>query len=260
MYLERLTTAGMETSPYYVPNGKFNPVSKYDDTQMPNCTRYCNCRANESLNAKSPQSIARVGGGFGNAKDWWNQSPLPKGYKLKNGCIAVFDGNYGHVAFVERVIDDTHALISESQYDPDKNRRDYKYWQKRIVELVPGKATLAGVGKLFGFLYLDVNDIRTSRNSQEQVEVIDTFVNIRVKPEGDVFREGCFAPMGIYDVIQSKKVNGYMWYKLDDSCWIREGSWLNHYPAEDWGDRIAALEAENKELKNRLAQIAKLAG
>ena len=260
MYLERLNTAGMETSPYYAPNGKFNPAGKYDDTQMPNCTRYCNCRANEALNAKTPQSIAKVGGGFGNAKEWWSQSPLPKGYTLKPGCIAVFDGTYGHVAFVERVIDSTHALISESSYDPNKNLRNWKYWQKRIVELVPGKATLAGVGKLFGFLYCDVDDIRTKRNTNEQIEVTADFVNVRVKPDGEVYREGCFCPPGIYDVLQSKKSGDYMWYRIDANCWVREGDWIKHYPAEDWGDKVRQLEEENRILKAKLAEIKRIAG
>lgn len=258
MYLERLSVDGISASPYYTPGGRFNPAGKYDDTQMPNCTRYCNCRANEALDAKTPQSIARVGGGFGNAKDWWEESPLTKGYKLKNGCIAVFDGNCGHVCFVERVIDSTHALISESQYDPNKTLRNYKYWQKRIVELIPGKATLAGVGALKGFLYLDIDDIRTTRSTGEQIQIIDDFVNVRVKPEGDVVREGCFAPMGIYDVIKKKTVNGYIWYQIDANCWVRDGSWIYHYPAEN-NEELSRLQKENKELKEKLAAISKLA-
>ena len=131
MFLERLSSEGIDdTSVYYKPSGKFNTAMRDSDVQMPNCTQYCYLRSFSATSAKSPYPIARNSLGFGNAKTWYELSPLPKGQELKNGSIACFDGKYGHVAFVERVIDKTHALISESQYDEDKSLRNNKFWQK----------------------------------------------------------------------------------------------------------------------------------
>ena len=255
MYLERLKVDGISTSPYYVPNGKFNTSEPNSDVQMPNCTMYCYCRAFEASDAVSPYPIARSTLGFGNAKTWYSLSPLPKGSKIKNGSIAVFDGNSGHVAFVERVIDSTHALITESQYDKNKNLRNYKYWQKDIIELQVGKATLDGVGKLLGFLYLTIDDIRVNRDyNKEQIEITKEMVNVRGTPNGNVIRDGCYAPMGIYNVISKRKVDGYMWYMLDKANWVREGDWLNYYPVDDF----EALKKENEELKRVLKEINSL--
>ena len=252
MYLERLSVDGISTSPFYIPGGKFNTSPPNSDVQMPNCTMYCYCRSFEATDATKPYPIARDTLGFGNAKTWYSLSPLPKGNKLKNGSIAVFDGNCGHVAFVERVIDDTHALITESQYDSNKNLRNYKYWQKRIVELKVGKATLSGVGELLGFLYLSIDDIRVERNSnKEQIEITKEMVNVRGTANGNLVRPGCYAPMGIYDVLSKQKVEGYTWYRLDKANWVREGDWLTYYPVDD----IEALKKENEELRKKLKEI-----
>lgn len=242
MYLERLSSYGLSDSPYYVPQGVFNTASPTSDIQMPNCTMYAYLRSFEAVNASKPFPIARKTNGFGNAKTWYQESPLKKGAEIRTGSIACFDGNYGHVAFVERKIDENHALISESQYDEDKSLRNYKYWQKRVVELEVGKATLSGVGELQGFLYLDIDDIRTSRNDREQIEILEDFVNVRTSPNGDLLCKGCYAPMGIYDVLNKEQVNGYWWYQVGDG-WIREGEWLKYYEPE------SDLYADLREIK-----------
>ena len=246
MYLGRLSAAGIDSSPYYVPGGNFNTYSPTSDIQMPNCTMYAYLRSFESTDAAEPFPIARDSLGFGNAKNWFSNSPLPKGYEIKTGSIACFDGNFGHVAFVEEKYDDTHALISESQYDDNKSLRNYKYWQKRVVELIPGKATLSGVGALQGFLYLPINDKRTERNGKEQVEIIEDYVNVRSSAAGEILKQGCYCPMGIYDVLNSKEVDGFMWYKLDSKSWVREGEWLIHYKKEN--DELAELKRAMREI------------
>lgn len=243
MYLERLSSSGLEDSPYFIPSGKFNTSPAGSDIQMPNCTMYAYLRSFEAVNASKPFPIARQGLGFGNARTWYSESPLKKGSEIHTGSIACFDGNYGHVAFVERKIDSNHALISESQYDADKSLRNYKYWQKRIVELEVGKATLSGVGELQGFLYLDIDDIRTERNGKEQIEILEDFVNVRISPNGDLLQKGCFAPMGIYDVLAKESLDGYWWYKVDKNAWIREGEWLRYYEPE------SDLYADLREIK-----------
>lgn len=232
MFLERLSSNGLSDSPYFIPNGKFNTAPSDSDIQMPNCTMYAFCRSYEASDAVTRYDIVRKGGGFGNANTWFKSSPLPKGSKLRVGSIACFDGEYGHVAFVERVIDDTHALISESQYSPDKSLRDYHYFQTRIVELKVGESTLSGVGPLQGFIYLDIDDKRTQIDGGEQIEILEDYVNVRATPNGNIARKGCYAPMGVYNILSRRQIDGYMWYELDKNNWVREGSWLKYYSSD----------------------------
>ena len=257
MYLERLSRSGIESSIYYVPNGIFNTSSPNSSVQMPNCTMYAYCRGFESTEATEPFPIARKTLGFGNAQLWYSNSPLEKGSELRTGSIGVFDGSFGHVCMVERKIDDTHALITESQYDDDKSLRNYKYWQKREVELIVGKATLSGVGKLLGFLYLPIKDIRTTLNGSEQVSIIEDFVNVRREPEGDLTQIGCFAPKGIYNVLESQYLNGYYWYKLDKNSWVREGEWLIYHSNNNELE-LDKLRVENEVLKKKLKEIQEI--
>lgn len=249
MYLERLNAPSLESN-YYKPFGDFNTSPPNDENQMPNCTMYCYCRAFESCRATEPFPIARNRLGFNHAKQWYGLSPLPKGSEIRTGSIACFDGNYGHVAFVERRVDNTHALISESQYDDNKSLRNYKFWQKRIVELQVGKATLSGIGALQGFIYLPINDFRTKYTGKNQIEIIEDFVNVRISPEGRVSLNGCYCPKGIFNVLDKAFVNGFQWFKIDDNSWIREGDWLISY----FND-ADEFRRENEELKKDIRKV-----
>ena len=210
MYLERLSADGISTSKFYIPNGVFNTYPKNSLVQMPNCTMYCYCRMFEAINALKPSNFIRVDGGFGNAKTWYSTTTLPKGKELRDGCIAVFDGDYGHVAFVERVVDKNHALITESQYDPNKSLRNYKYWQKRVVELTIGRSTLSGVGPLIGYIYVPISDIRVDKRdiTKDQVNIKKECVRIRKSPDGESY-DGLFCPMGLYNVIKFENKGNY---------------------------------------------------
>lgn len=259
MFLQRLGIFS-EDNEYYKQGGEFNIYE--GDIRMPNCTPYVYMRMQEAMElAKRNAYLIRESGGFGHAKTWYDTTPLPKGKTLKEGAGIVFDGNYGHVAFVEEMIDNTHAIISQSQYDSNKSLRNYKYWETREVELVVGKATLSGIGKLIGFIYPEINDIRVERNkSKEQIEITESMVNVRTEPNGSVFSKGLYVPRGIYNVSNKRNVSGYEWYELEPNHWVREGEWLTHYAMEDtYSDLYWEVVNENTELKERLSQIGKLA-
>ncbi len=252
MFLQRMSKVGMDSSPYY-QSKEFNKA-KGTITDLPNCTCFCQCRSYEALELTGaiPMFVGYSTGGYPNAKNWYDKTTFPKGKELKSGSIAVFDGNYGHVAFVEQKIDSNHALISQSQYDDNKSLRNYKYYESKVVELTVGKATLSGIGKLIGFIYLPIEDIRTSRNTlTDQIEIIEEMVNVRTEPNGDLLCQGCYAPTGIYNTTGSQKVEGYYWYKVEENAWIREGEWLKFYPGEEQSD----LEKENAELKEQVANL-----
>lgn len=238
----------METSPYY-QSASFNKA-KGTITDLPNCTCFCQCRSYEALELASaiPMFSGYSTGGYPNAKNWYDKTTFPKGKELKTGSIAVFDGNFGHVAFVEQRIDSNHAIISQSQYDDNKSLRNYKYYESRECELTIGKATLSGVGKLIGFIYLPINDIRTERDAtRDQLQIVEDMVNVRIAPNGDLFQKGCYIPTGIYNALESRKVDGYYWYKVEDNHWVREGEWLKFYP----GIEEDTLIKENRELKEQ---------
>ena len=252
MFLQRMSKVGMDSSPYY-QSKDFNKA-KGTITDLPNCTQFCVSRTYESTSADKPFTMffGKSAGGYYMAKQWYDKTTLPKGKELKTGSIAVFDGNYGHVAFVEQKIDSNHALISQSQYDDNKSLRNYKYYESREVELTVGKSTLSGIGPLIGFIYLPIQDIRTQRNTfVDQIEITEDMVNVRTEPNGDLLCQGCYAPTGVYNALESRKVDGYNWYKIEENAWIREGEWLKFYSGVEQSD----LEKENAELKEQVAEL-----
>lgn len=210
-----------ENNYYYKPNGNINTLNANDDYNMPNCTNYCFLRMHEILGLKERDSyILRESGGYGTAKNWYAQTYLPKGKELKECAIAVFDGNSGHVAFIEKKLSDTRAIISQSQYDENKSLRNYKYFETREVDLIVGQATLSGVGKLIGFIYPKNNDNRVARNTKkEQLEVYEDYFNVRKTPNGETY-DGCYCACGIYNVLDKKQEGNYTWVKIDKDCWV----------------------------------------
>jgi len=252
MFLVREKIFDYNNNKYYKPNSTFNVNAANASIAMPNCTMYCMLRGWEAMEAtKRTTGIAIEGStGFHNAKYWFTETGYPTGSEIRDGAIAVFDGNCGHVAFVERKIDSTHAVISESNYDANKNLRNWKFWRSREVELKVGKATLSGVGKLLGFIYLDVDDKRVCRDtSVDQVEITKTLVNVRQGAGLDkaYVCQGLYCPVGIYNVLSWKTCDGYTWAKLDNNCWVACGnSWSKIYEKD---------ATSKKELKAKLAEL-----
>ena len=251
MYLERLGIFS-EDNKYYQYGGEFYNCSYAN--MLPNCTEYCLLRTFEAMETDAPVQLfnGRSALGYPKAKDWLKDTVLPTGTELKSGCIGVFNGVAGHVLWVERKIDETHAIITESQFDSNKDLRNYKYWNRRKVELKVGKATLSGVGELLGFIYPNIKDIRTERKNKPQIEITEEFVNVRTSANGDIKNVGAYCPMGIYDVLNTKEVDGFIWYKIDSKSWVREGEWLKYFPVQD------SLKEENEQLKADMKRIEEI--
>lgn len=254
MYLERLTNAGLLTNRHYVPGGKFNTSSPGSSIQIPNCTMNAFCGGYEESDAVTRFDLARKGGGFSNAKNWWEESPLPKGSEPRIGSICVFDGNYGHVIVLVRHINGKRFLVHDSSFDENKKRRDWKFWRIYEVDLEVGTAPISGVGKIKGFLYLPINDIRVERNiKKEQIEVKEEMVNVRKTPNGEIYLPGCYCPMGVFNVLSKKVVDGYTWYELQENHWIREGEWLVHYDKGSVDNNIEQI----KEYAQKILDLCK---
>ena len=256
MFLERLSVYGISDSKYYQTQ-KFNKGLN-TDLDMPNCVQYCVCRAYESTQVKSPFIMFknRSAGGYPDAPKWYDETILPKGPLVKVGSILCFDN---HVAFVERENADGTFLISDSRYDPDKSLRNDRYFRTldNIKLKVGQKPNISGVGVLLGCIYLPIQDKRTARNTKvEQIELIDDYVNVRDKANGDILMKGCYAPRGIFNVITSQMQEGYYWYQIDENSFVRSGEWLKHYSIED--DSTIELKKEIERLTKKLNQINKL--
>lgn len=255
MYLERLSKAGMDTSKYY-QSQTFNK-GLHTDNDLPDCTQYDVCRSYECMMVDKPYKMFnnRTAGGYPEAGNFYKDALLPKGKDLKIGAMACFDN---HVAFIERVNADGTCLITDSRYDPDKSLRNDRYWRKLDnIKLVVGqKPNMYGVGVFQGCIYNAINDIRVKRNeSKEQIEIIDDMVNVRLEPDGDVVMKGCYAPLGIYNIKSSKLVGDFLWFEIDENCWVRTGEWLRYYPIDS---ELERLKKENKILKEKLERVKEI--
>lgn len=226
MYLERLDTPVVDTK-YYVRIGNQN--------DMPNCTKYCHDRAQEVCeNPNLSLFRGRGPGGFPNAENWLEESALPTGSEPKLGSVACFssDGGSMHVIFIERINEDGSFLISDSRSDPDKSLRNERFWRLvNNVHLKVGQQPggIGGVGTLLGFQYLPVNDLRVPRDPDRlQLEVFKKQLRCRSSYglNSPIVNEGCYVPVGIYNVLDTKEYDGYTWCKLEEDHWVAcDPSW-----------------------------------
>ena len=241
MFLERLDAPRLGTK-YYHNNGNEN--------DMPNCTKYCHDRAQESCENKELKLFTdRVPNGFPSADKWLDNSSFPTGSKPRVGSIASFstDGGKMHVCYIERVNEDGTCFISDSRYDPDKSLRNDRYFRTvdnvvLKVGQIPGG--IGGVGQLIGFQYLPINDIRVPRDeSKTQLEITKTRVNCRSSYglDAPIVNEGCYVPLGIYNVLETHNSDGYIWCKVEDGHWVAfDNEWaiLHETIGDDFDDAL----------------------
>ena len=95
-----------------------------------------------------------------------------------------------------------------------------KYFEVKEYTVKKGVIT-NGVGCPYvGCCYVDINDKRTTRNTDLlQVKVLADSLNVRTKPNGDIYH-GRVCPRGLYTVLDTYKDSAYTWAKLDEGFWI----------------------------------------
>lgn len=102
-----------------------HPYIKSDNSDQ--CTYFCYYRATE-VGFTKPCHHYSGKPGFGNAKDWpelinldWENhyTKNDPNYRPVPGDIIVFDGNYGHVAFIEIDLGNDYYQISQFNKDSD---------------------------------------------------------------------------------------------------------------------------------------------
>ena len=219
MYLAR-RTVWADDNPYYKPNGTFNLLGPDDIIQIPNCTTYAFLRAQEASEQTQRQKYwIRSSGGYGNAREWYYTTTLPKGGQPRLGAIACYDGSAGHVAIVERVYDLQHVDLSESNFSENKTLTDWhKFNYRKNVTVIPGHTTLPGTGKLIGFIYPPSVDTRTERDlTRDQVYIDPDNHNVRTGPSTDspLVLAGSYPIEGLYNVSGEAENGGYTWLKVD---------------------------------------------
>lgn len=250
MYLPRLSTVGTD-------KGFFDNEYGYNDVDlnMPNCTDGCLKRASEIAGKKVKEEMFGKGA-TGNAKDWIKNCKWDSGSVIKEGSILDYDGTYGHVLTIERIVKQyspTHCLceISQSNYTRDKKLMERNYYQILTYDIQIGVKT-NGVGLIpKGCIYNPyVNDKRVQRNtSRHQLEI--TYERLKARDSKGNWIEGRYIPMGIFNVDKSKKmvIDGieYKAYELDTNVYacLVDGCYVD-YEVDTKDYKVLYEEAQSK--------------
>lgn len=245
MFKIRTEPVKVGTEPY-----NWNTESKYQ------CTWYAFYRALEvGYSAPCWYDRETQVGSYTNAKDWLSNFREPwqvKGldYKVQAGDIVVYDGEYGHVQFMET--DTMYSEYSNGNENSFKNGKLSEYYNKNIL----------------GYLHYPLNTVEpVERNvNVNQIQTTDTDLRIRTKPSlnGEIVG---YVQLGYYNVLDTKEADGFTWYKLDKDRWCANVSTI-YLPSEDTDiirelekyfnsmkEQVNALSEENKSIKEDMKEI-----
>lgn len=187
-------------------------------------------------------------GSYTNAKLWLQNFREPwevKGpdYRPVAGDIAVFDGEYGHVIFIEN----NNGLISEYNRIV-KGGFDNDVWDFGTV--------LAGCGPLIGYLHFPNSSVApVPRNEKvDQIETTDTSLRIRVQPNlnGEIVGH---VQIGYYNVLSQTEADGYTWYQIEKDRWCANIT-TKYLPADDT-DILSEIERYLESMKSKMQEMNK---
>ena len=227
MFKVRTTPVEVGTQPY-----NWDVDSKYQ------CTWYCFYRALEvGYSAPCYWDRETRTGSYTNAKEWLKNYREPwevKGvdYTPVAGDICVFDGNAGHVQFLE-----SDVMFSEyASGNPDSFKN----------------GTFVKKSNLLGFLHYPLSVVEpVERNtSVDQIQTTDATLRIRTSPSRKADIVG-YVQIGYYDILDVKEADGYVWYKLAKDRWCADVSTI-YLPADD--DIIKELDRLFKAMKQSIEE------
>lgn len=217
-----------------------NPTDK-ECNVLSNCVGYAYGRFNEIGGYKACKYLAPV-----NAEQFMSfKGTCEVGQTPKLGACMVWqkgatlsgsDGA-GHVAIVEKVISDTEVVTSESGWG-DKR----VFWTQTRKKGSNGRWGCGSSYKFLGFIYnpavkdepkVEVTPIVSKDIDKNQIQVIVANLNVRTGAGTNYARIG-YAKKGYYNYSETKKANGYTWYKIAANQWIASSSnWTIVYEAID---------------------------
>lgn len=188
-------------------------------------------------------------GSYTDAKDWLNCWRFP--WETKDRLyvpvahdIAVFDGECGHVVFIEEVNGDT-AICTE-----------YRNGNKDSFRLFKWKYGTDYTGALLGYLHCPYQAVEpVERNeSVDQIETTDDSLRIRTKPSlnGDIVG---YVGIGYYNVLSQQEADGYTWYEIAKNRWCANITTV--FLPEDGGDIIRQIEEYFDSLKRQASAMKK---
>lgn len=243
------------------------------------CTWYVFYRAYQVFNYFPCYRVRETkSGAYNNAKTWlenYREPFYPHYFKdepnieILPGDIVVFDGNYGHVVFVEKVIDENNAFISQYNLAGPLEFSNDTWTRGTIL-----KGNPHNTGQPLGILRFRHNSVTpVARNVEvNQIYASDPTLRVRLKPSlnGDYY---CNIAVGYYNVLDKKDADGYTWYEIEKGKWCANPT-TEYLPAnndvdivreiEKWVKdievRINVLKDENTKLKSDMKQINEVVG
>lgn len=210
--LKRLAQGDMKT------NGKYDDTYWAKGIRLPNCTLYSLLRLwEEGMLEQALFTYTTSTKGFPNAQLWYTYWKGKKTTAPKVGSVLVWGGNgaqYGHVAICEEILEENNdswvVQVSQSNYKGN-------YFEYKEYTLKKGVVT-KGVGLPYiGCCNVDLELGQAKRDkTKHQAQVEGTMVISRKAANGTKI-SGMYTPMGYYDVLAEKDVNGTIWIKLGTS-------------------------------------------
>lgn len=262
--------SGMRTTPVAVGTAPYDWNTQY----VYQCTWYAYYRCCEKgLPYPCWWDRATQTGSYTNAKDWLENYrdpwvPMDKDYIPVENDIVVFDGEYGHVAFIEKV-EKGVAILSQ-----------YKSGNKDSFSNYAWNIGTSYTGKLLGYLHCPIDAVEpVSRNENvNQIQTTDDQLRIRTKPDLSSEIVG-HVQLGYYNVLSKKEatvedkaqVSGLTcWYEIAKDRWCANIT-TNYLPASDsdiikqieeyfnkMKTEVSNLTNENKKLKDGVEEIVKI--
>lgn len=233
MFKIRTTPVEVGTKPYA---WGADVHSKYE------CTWYCYGRCQEAMAVSAPcwyeGSGSKGYGSYTDAKDWlkcyrdpWVPITDPN-YKPVAGDILVYDGEHGHVIFME-----TDTMTSEYRSgDPNSFRNaklgDYK-------------------GNLLGVLHYPYDTVKTVDRNEKVNQIQTTDISLRIRKEPSLSGEVVgHVQIGFYNVLSQKENDGYIWYEIAKDRWCANVT-VTYLPSDE-DDIIKQIERYFNEMKQQV--------
>lgn len=224
------------------------------------CTWFCYYEALwHGMSAPCYFDRATRTGSYTNAKEWLKEYREPwmpitdPNYKPVQGDILVYDGEYGHVIFME-----TDTMTAEYRNgDPNSFR---------IAKIGDYGGKLLGV---LHYPYQPVNTVERNENVN-QIQTTDESLRIRTEPSlnGEIVGH---VSLGYYNVLDQAENDGYTWYEIAKDRWCANIT-VNYLPSSkndfvrqleaflnDTKAKISTLESENKHMREDYKQIKEIA-
>lgn len=219
------------------------------------CTWFCYYEALfHGLSAPCYWDRATKTGSYTNAKDWLENYREPwevkdPSYTPKAGDILVYDGEFGHVIFME-----TDVMTSEYRNgDPNSFRN---------AKLGDFKGDLLGI---LHYPYEPLNPVERNENVA-QIETTDDSLRIRTEPSLEAEIVG-HVQIGYYNVLDSKENDGYTWYEIAKDRWCADIT-TKYLPGESsdfvkeiekWAnDMVTTIKTKDKTIDDMRADFEKI--